>query len=202
MSFQSSLKPWLGTALLAIYLPVPFYLVWLHGFTRTWRRFGNRSYLIHIPFWLAMVAVVLLLHSAWRAGAWPWPVAMSWLSVVPLLLALVLAILTYATIPSRVLHLEQQMSPDRSRHLVTTGILGHMRHPRYVMFTLLALGNVLLTGYPLVLASAVVCTLTYVLVIRLEERELVAYFGAEYETYRREVPAFVPRRRPVQEPHE
>jgi protein-S-isoprenylcysteine O-methyltransferase Ste14 len=61
------------------------------------------------------------------------------------------------------------------------------------MFTLLALGNVLITGYPLVVVSLLVTIGVFAVVIRLEEKELREHFGEEFEKYRREVPAFLPR---------
>ncbi|MFQ5512702.1 MAG: methyltransferase family protein, partial [Candidatus Krumholzibacteriia bacterium] len=100
---------------------------------------------------------------------------------------------TYRTIEPRTLHLERQINPGAERALITTGVLGRMRHPRYVMFTMIALGNVLLTGYPLVVVS---CGATMVLLwvtIRLEERELLEYFGEAFRDYRKSVPAFIPR---------
>jgi methanethiol S-methyltransferase len=68
---------------------------------------------------------------------------------------------------------------------------GWVRHPLYVAWALafwatptMTLGHLLfagaLTGY-MVLAS------------KIEERDLVAYFGRQYEDYRRRVPAFVPK---------
>ena len=70
-----------------------------------------------------------------------------------------------------------------------------MRHPRYVMFMLIAAGNVFITGYPLVVVSLVVCVILFALVIMLEERELARHFGPPYQRYREQVPAFWPRRK-------
>jgi methanethiol S-methyltransferase len=68
----------------------------------------------------------------------------------------------------------------------------HMRHPLYVGWMIafwatptMTIGHLVfaavLTGY-MILAAAV-----------FEERDLVAYFGDKYESYRRRVPMFVPR---------
>ena len=156
MPSASSLKEFLVTLLLATYLPVPFYLLWLHGFYGRWRRIGLSSFAIHIPIYLVMVAAVVYFHSIWSAGAWAWPTALSFLSIIPLGVSVFLAIYTYATIDRRVLHLFQQIRPRGERRLITTGILGCIRHPRYLMFSLGAAGNVLLTGYPLVALAGVV----------------------------------------------
>jgi protein-S-isoprenylcysteine O-methyltransferase Ste14 len=68
-----------------------------------------------------------------------------------------------------------------------------MRHPRYVAFLLVAIGNFVMTGYPLLLLCAVITFAGLALVVRIEERELRAFFGEEFEKYRREVGAFWPR---------
>lgn len=193
MPSASSLKEFLGTLLLATYLPVPFYLLWLHGFSGRWQRIGLSSFAIHIPIYLVMVAAVVYFHSIWSTGAWAWPTALSFLSIIPLGVSVFLAIYTYATIDRRVLHLFQQIRPHGERRLITTGILGYIRHPRYLMFSLGAAGNVLLTGYPLIALAGVVTVLLLGVVIRMEEKELATHFGGEYETYREEVPAFFPR---------
>ena len=195
MPSASSFKELLATLLLATYLPVPFYLLWLHGFHSRWQRIGLGSFAIHIPIYLLMVTAVVYFHSFWSSGAWPWPAAMSVLSIIPLGVAVYLAILTYTTIDRRILYLFQQIRPRGERRLIRTGILGRIRHPRYVMFSLGAAGNVLLTGYPLVVVAGIVTLLLFGVVIRMEEKELAAHFGTEYETYRKEVPAFFPRRK-------
>jgi protein-S-isoprenylcysteine O-methyltransferase Ste14 len=85
---------------------------------------------------------------------------------------------------------EYQPQPFRLRSLYR-----HVRHPLYVGFAIgmwatptMSLGHLLfaatLTGY-MVLAATV------------EERDLVAHFGRQYEDYRRRVPMFVPRLRPA-----
>jgi protein-S-isoprenylcysteine O-methyltransferase Ste14 len=147
---------------------------------------------------------VVRLHDVWSRGEWRWPDelswvydvqsnVLSWLSVIPLGLALWLMIESYRTIDFKTLHQIRQLLPKQKRVIIRDGILGRMRHPRYVAFSLIAVGNALLTGYPLVMASAVVTLFAFAWVIRMEEREMAAYFGEEFEKYRREVPAFWPR---------
>jgi protein-S-isoprenylcysteine O-methyltransferase Ste14 len=193
MSYQDSFKPAIATALLALYLPVPFYLLWVHGLQRVWRRVGILSYAAHLSLYGAMVFAVIRLHALWSWNALPWWKPLGLFAVVPLAFAAVLAYGTYRTIDFETLHQIRQIRPDVTRHLIHDGILGRMRHPRYTMFTLIAIGDVLLTGYPLVLASALLTAALFALVIRVEERELLAYFGEEYRQYRRSVPAFIPR---------
>ncbi len=194
MLFHDSLKPFAGTFLLAVYLPVPFYMLWVHAFDRAWKRIGRASYILHWSLYAVMVAAIIRFHDAWRWRAWTWPLWTAWMAVVPLAVAAYLAYRTYRSIDPRTLLAFRQIRPGASRRLIRDGILGTVRHPRYTMYVLLALGNVMITGYPLVLASLAVTALVMGIVIRLEERELAQYFGEDFEEYKRSVPAFFPRR--------
>jgi protein-S-isoprenylcysteine O-methyltransferase Ste14 len=188
-----SIRSFAGTFLLALYLPVPFYMVWIHAPHTFWKRVGPVSYALHWVFYIAMVVAVIRLYDMWRWRAWEWPVVVTWVGLFPLAVAAWLAWRTYTTINLRTLLTFRQIRPNGERRLIREGILGTIRHPRYVMFTLLALANVTVTGYPLVLASLVVTVALFAVVIHLEESELREYFGEEFEAYRRSVPAFFPR---------
>jgi methanethiol S-methyltransferase len=83
--------------------------------------------------------------------------------------------------------------PEPATGLVRTGLHGRMRHPIYTGVILMCLGWLLLQASPATM-TIVVITLVYLPIgIHLEERKLAVAFGAEYERYRREVPAVLPR---------
>ena len=193
MLFQESVKPIVATSLLALYLPVPFYLVLLHALLPLWQRMRLWSYVFLLPPYILMVVLTIRLHWLWPYRAWHWPDTLGLLAVLPLGGAGWLAMTTYRTIEPGTLHLARQLDPSRGRTLITSGILSTVRHPRYLMFTLIAIGNVLITGYPLVALSLVVTIALLALTVWLEERELTAYFGDSYVEYKRKVPAFIPR---------
>lgn len=65
-----------------------------------------------------------------------------------------------------------------------------VRHPLYVAWAIAFWATPTMTVGHLLLAS--VLTGYMVLASKIEERDLVAYFGQQYEDYRRRVPAFVP----------
>lgn len=88
-----------------------------------------------------------------------------------------------------------ELSPDRgASKLLTEGIYGKVRHPRYVSAMLGMLAAALFVNY---LAMWVVAVATvpgiYGLTI-LEERELRQRFGEQYKEYSQKVPRFVPSR--------
>lgn len=76
--------------------------------------------------------------------------------------------------------------------IARNGIYARIRHPRYVGSFLAILGACLLAGTSAMwVAAGVWCVLTLI-AISLEERELIARFGATYEEYRLRVPRFLP----------
>jgi protein-S-isoprenylcysteine O-methyltransferase Ste14 len=87
-----------------------------------------------------------------------------------------------------------EIAPDQyPRQLITQGIYGRMRHPRYVQFLIALVGYALIANY---LASYLVTALWFpgiYEIVLLEERELRAHFGAAYDEYCRKVPRFLPR---------
>lgn len=197
MSWHESVEPVTATALAAAILPIPPYLLWMHGLQRLWRRIGIAAYVLHVALYATMVTLVARAHTFWHSVVWPWPAGIEWLSLVPIGLAAWLVVETYRTIDWRTLHQVRQLVPGVERTIVRDGILGRMRHPRYVAFSLVAVGNFMMNGYAWIGVTAAVTIALFWLVIVVEERELRKYFGSDFLRYRRQVPAFIPRRWPV-----
>jgi protein-S-isoprenylcysteine O-methyltransferase Ste14 len=83
--------------------------------------------------------------------------------------------------------------------LLTEGIYGRVRNPRYIEALLWVMVYALFANY---LGAYIVVVLSLPLiyfVVRLEERELRERFGTAYEEYCRQVPRFVPKPRPRNE---
>jgi protein-S-isoprenylcysteine O-methyltransferase Ste14 len=84
-----------------------------------------------------------------------------------------------------------------TQRLVVTGFHRFVRNPMYVGLILIILGQALLFGsLGLVVYAAVVWIVTASFVRWYEEPSLTRQYGSEYEGYRRNVPAWVPRLRP------
>ena len=84
--------------------------------------------------------------------------------------------------------------PER---LVVGGIYRHVRNPMYVAVLAAILGQALLLGQVVLLAYAAALWLVFASFVRFyEEPSLTSRFGADYEAYRRAVPAWLPRLRP------
>jgi methanethiol S-methyltransferase len=82
---------------------------------------------------------------------------------------------------------------QRQHRLVTTGIYAYLRHPQYAGFVLVMFGFLLQWPTVLTLAMFPVLVFMYVRLARSEERTAIAEFGAEYQSYMRDVPGFIPR---------
>jgi protein-S-isoprenylcysteine O-methyltransferase Ste14 len=77
--------------------------------------------------------------------------------------------------------------------LATTGVYEYVRLAQYVGFIVIMLGFLLQWPTLLTLLMFPVLLVMYVKLARMEEREALAEFGAEYERYMRAVPGFIPR---------
>lgn len=79
------------------------------------------------------------------------------------------------------------------KQLVTEGIYAHMRHPQYSGLFLITLG--LLVQWPTFITLLLwpFLIFAYHRLAMKEEREVEADFPSEYASYRKQVPAFVPR---------
>ena len=85
-------------------------------------------------------------------------------------------------------------APDR---LVVGGLYRHVRNPMYVAGVAIIVGQALALGQTILLLYAVAVWLVVASFVHwYEEPTLSRKFGAQYETYRRAVPAWWPRLRP------
>ena len=82
----------------------------------------------------------------------------------------------------------------RGGQLLTEGIYGRIRHPRYVEIVVGTLAYATFSNYLGAYLTALVFFPVLHLVVLLEERELRARFGKQYEAYCKRVPRYIPRR--------
>jgi protein-S-isoprenylcysteine O-methyltransferase Ste14 len=87
------------------------------------------------------------------------------------------------------------------QHLVTGGLYRRVRNPMYLAVGAAIVGQAALFGQPVLLLYAAGVTVIVVAFVRYyEEPTLARTFGAEYEEYRRNVPAWWPSLRPWRGP--
>jgi len=84
-----------------------------------------------------------------------------------------------------------------TRNLVVTGLYRHVRNPMYVAVVALVLGQAALFGDPRLLVYGALLWLAFhTFVVAYEEPTLRETYGAEYESYRANVPRWLPRLTP------
>jgi protein-S-isoprenylcysteine O-methyltransferase Ste14 len=185
-------------ALLAISLP-PAIAYWfiVHPFIAFWRRVGMKP-----TFWF----LGIFLGGA-MAALYPFRDALLGRDFGTSLPAIVLAVPLLVAggvisrkrrkhLTFRILAGAPELSPEtHGTGLLTEGIYGRIRHPRYVEFTLGLVGWSLFANYLGLYVITALSIAALYLIVLIEERELRERFGAAYAEYRARVPRFVPRRR-------
>jgi protein-S-isoprenylcysteine O-methyltransferase Ste14 len=76
--------------------------------------------------------------------------------------------------------------------LIRTGPYAWARHPIYTGLLAAVLGTAVARGELRGVWSLAICTVAFVIKLRIEERWMREVFGAEYERYSAEVPALIP----------
>jgi protein-S-isoprenylcysteine O-methyltransferase Ste14 len=141
--------------------------------------------------WRAMPAVVWdIQNAAGRAALWAL-FASGWL-LVP---AVSLMISHFDLFGTRQVWLHLRGREYAPLPFRTPMLYAHVRHPLYVGWMLAFWATPTMTAGHLLYASTL--TAYMVLAALVEERDLVAHFGRQYEDYRRAVPRYLPRVRPL-----
>lgn len=145
-----------------------------------------------LPLTVTVVVPGLVL---WRNGAdiSGWPLTLAGVVLIVLGLALVTwTVMLFARVGRGTL------APwDPTSHLVVIGPYRHMRNPMISGVLAILLGEAaLFASVPLLLWSAAVFAVNAVYFPFVEEPGLTKRFGAEYDTYRANVPRWLPRLRP------
>jgi protein-S-isoprenylcysteine O-methyltransferase Ste14 len=84
-----------------------------------------------------------------------------------------------------------------TEHLVVGGLYRHVRNPMYLAVLAIIVGQALVLGQlELLWYAAIIGAAFAAFVYGYEQPALSRQFGAEYDAYRRAVPAWWPRRRP------
>lgn len=135
----------------------------------------------------SVLAAVVLIASIFISGDAPLlleVVGIACLMVTPFLWVFaLLAFRKYGDIPLGKAYFETQ-------ELVTNGIFALVRHPQYLAYMLLAVGFSFLSNHWLLYVLAVGSVVFFVLQTRIEDEELEAKYGEEFDIYAAHVPGF------------
>lgn len=183
-------------AVLAISIP-PAVAYWfiVHPFIAFWRRVGMRPALWFLGIFLCGSMAALYPFRDALLGRDLGNSAVGILLAIPLLVtAGVISRKRRRYLPFKTLAGVPELSPEEHGiGLLSEGIYGRIRHPRYVEFTLALIGWSLFANHlGLYLITALAVGALYLIVL-MEERELRQRYGAAYADYSARVPRFVPR---------
>jgi protein-S-isoprenylcysteine O-methyltransferase Ste14 len=198
MSHWIDLARYVIGALLVITLP-PAVAYWfiVHPFIAFWRRVGVKPtfWFLGIFLTVSMVALFPFRHILLgRDLGTSLPLI---ILAVPLLVAGgIVSRLRKRHLTFKMLAGAPELAPESSgAGLLTEGIYGRIRHPRYVEFTLALLGWTFFANYLGLYITTALLIAALLVIVFMEERELRERFGQAYIDYSARVPRFVPRLR-------
>ena len=171
-------------------------LMWLviHPFHKLLRHVGLRwaYFIVAVPLTL-LAGTILWCRDVILATDYGTNYLLMALSVAPfaLAVAIYLSHRKYLTLP--IVVGVPELTGGQKGVLLTEGIYGRIRHPRYVESVLWILGYALFTNY-LALYLVFLLTLPVIhIIVLLEEKELKERFGRDYEEYCRRVSRYIPK---------
>lgn len=150
---------------------------------------GSAAFFVVAPG--AVVGVIPWLISRWHVSDSLWQVVVGALLIVVGLIPPVVAFVEFAKAGGT------PMPAAPTERLVVSGSNRYVRNPMYVGLLVAILGQALLFGSVGVLVYAAVVWVAFTLFVRFyEEPTCSRRYGSDYDEYRRNVPAWIPRLRP------
>lgn len=144
--------------------------------------------------WQAILCLMILNHEPWGEDPYSPHQFTSWLLM---LLSIALVYYGASQLVRRGRAADERGDPslyefEKTTQLVTSGIYRYIRHPMYA--SLLALAWAAFLQDPNLVGGliAAFATLSLMLTALADEKECLAYFGAEYEDYMRRTRRFIP----------
>jgi protein-S-isoprenylcysteine O-methyltransferase Ste14 len=185
-------------ALLAVmsYPPAVGWWYVTHPFVGFWRRLGRPVFytIATVGSFIIMGAIYLvrepLLAVEYGTNRALWPLVLLFYGT-----SIYVEIRCRRHLKSKILMGVPELAPDgRGGRLITEGVYGRVRHPRYLSVSLGTVAAAFFTNYLAVYIIAVAILPALYLVVVLEEKELRDRFGEEFVEYCSRVPRFFPRR--------
>ncbi|GMR12632.1 MAG: hypothetical protein BMS9Abin29_0823 [Gemmatimonadota bacterium] len=188
-------RNWMGVLLVVSLPPALAYWYVAHPFASFWRRLGARRALTILLTGLALGLWGMWLVREWALGT---DLGTNFALVGPAALMYSISIVLETKIRKHLklntlVGLPEFSQADKKGQVLSQGIYGRIRHPRYVTIVIGVFGWALFVNYVGVYVLAILTVPGLYLVAVLEERELLERFGDEYARYSERVPRFVPR---------
>jgi len=143
--------------------------------------------------WEILLASFLLNVNGWFDEPFAWHQLISWfllVATIPLVLIGVGVLSTTSKSASR--DDPSLLGLEKTSKLVTAGLYRYIRHPMYSSLLCLGWGLFFKSPSWIDAGLALLCTFFLFATARIEEREDIAYFGAEYQEYMQHSKMFIP----------
>ena len=186
-----TIADWIAGCVLWANLPVPVYWLVVHPGVAYWRRHVRAGYAAAILAGWGSGSVLAWIYGSRLLNAAAVPPVAKWAGAA--LIAFDVWVIAQVERQLGVRRLIGHAELAGSGEMKMDGIYGRVRHPRYAAMLISTLGACLVAARPVMWCIAAVWAVVVGMMVRVEERELVARFGAAYEEYRRHVPAILPR---------
>jgi len=187
------MKIFLALVTLMLWPVIPLFWIPVHLGTGVFRRFGRFTCIFAAIFWIPIAYFIFLNRDLFVFNIIEFPILLSSLGLILLLVGSLLHIWTGVLLsPRSLIGIPEIVNPKESR-LIDKGPFAVVRHPTYLAHTMMLVGMFLFTGVTavgiLTFADFIVVN---VIVIPLEEKELALRFGKPYREYMRRVPRLIP----------
>ena len=159
-----------------------------------WAILGSATFFVVAP--LTIAGLIPLWVNGWHL--WPPLVGLAEIriiGVVLVVLGLVPLLESFGRFALVGLGTPAPIAP--TQHLVVSGFYRYVRNPMYVGVVTIILGQALILGDINLFAYAAIVWLAFhIFVLLYEEPTLLRTYGAEYDTFRVNVPRWIPRLKP------
>jgi len=155
---------------------------------------GSALFLVLAPGTVAGIVPWWITH--WRVeSSAAWWIPLRFLGAALIALGLPVLLDSFARFAVKGLGTPAPVFP--TRHLVITGLYRYVRNPIYIAVVAVIFGQALLFGdWRLLWYGALLWLFFHVFVVMYEEPTLKQTFGTEYESFRTNVPRWIPRLTP------
>jgi protein-S-isoprenylcysteine O-methyltransferase Ste14 len=188
----------IGWIACVVYSTIPLFWLMIHPRARVWRRSDRSPFRVLVPAWIVMWLGMAVLTGPWRTISFYSSRSSTCWSWIPAALLFATGIFLYSRSGAhfswaQLGGLPEVLPAHHEQRLVTTGIRAHVRHPVYLGHLCEMLAWSVGTGLFMCWVLTALAVATGVAMIRAEDAELEQRFGREYASYRRRVPAVLPR---------
>lgn len=181
---------WIAGLVFFLQLPIPLYWFVIHPQVKFWRRHPRAVYYVGLIFsWGVVTPCLIRFHHSLLRDSPPTIIAAgTGLSLI----ALEGWIFWRVKADLGAARLVGKTELSGGGEMINRGIYARIRHPRYLGSFVAIVGACVLAGSRTAWIVAAAWALLMLTAVRLEEREMSARFGKQFEEYCRRVPRFFP----------